>query len=179
MFDADRTSGSDPLMGPVDLDWARNCLRGMSSQSFFKRYHNPALILSLQDGVKTLEDSATLNATLRSSRTGPTKQIGIALIKQRRRASHGRSRRITLGRSGDTDIAVKIATVSKLHLFFEQLESDWVVTDNFSTNGSLLENQRLAGGERYPLKSGDSLMIGPDLVGLFLMPKDMIHYLLT
>ena len=116
MFTTDQPQGDDPLMGPVDLDWARNCLRGMSSQTFFERYTSPALILSLREGVAPFEDSREqMLSTRRSSLSAdPTRQVGVTIIAPKARRRRGPRPRVTLGRSSEVDITIKIATLSKL-----------------------------------------------------------------
>ncbi|MDF1660974.1 MAG: FHA domain-containing protein [Planctomycetota bacterium] len=177
MFASDRPSGNDPLIGPVDLEWARNVLRGMSSQSFLKRYKNPALILSHRQGVKTMDESTNLNLTRRATLRGPTIQAGVTLLAQRNRGVTEVSR-VSMGRSNRADICVKIATISKAHIYFEKIENDWTVLDNESTNGTFLGDQRLDPNDRHILASGDMIYLGPDLGAIFLMPNDLMHYVL-
>jgi hypothetical protein len=177
MFTSDRPTGNDPLIGPVDLEWARNVLRGMSSQSFLKRYRSPALILSHRQGITTMEETSNFNMTRRATLRGPTIQAGVSLITQKKRSPMN-AKQVSMGRSSRSDVCVKIATISKVHLYFEKVEETWTVLDNGSTNGTFLKDQKLNANEPNILASGDMIYLGPDLGAIFLMPNDLMHYVL-
>jgi pSer/pThr/pTyr-binding forkhead associated (FHA) protein len=176
MFASDQPSGNDPLIGPVDLEWARNVLRGMSSHSFLRRYKNPALILSHRQGVRTVDESAKLNMTQQATVRGPTVQAGVSLIAKKRGSLE--AKRVSMGRSGRSDICVKIATISKVHVYFDKLGADWTLVDNNSTNGTFLVDRRIENHDRHILSSGDMIYLGPDLGVIFLLPADLMRYVL-
>lgn len=224
MISFDIPSGNDPLMGPVDLQWARNCLRGMSSESFLRRYNQPALILVIREGATPSDDDDELGGTLvMGSRGEDGETYAISLVTKRPRlnpeqlpsgayrfASPGsgsatvRRRRldlpsgsyrldrglrkptrprhsgqwITLGRSANTDLVLRLATISKLHSIFQEVEGVWTLVDGGSTNGTFLENERLTAGAPAVIRSGATVCFGPDVTGRFLMPRDLISYIL-
>lgn len=168
MFTTDRPTGNDPLVGPVDLDYARNCLRGLSVQSFLARYRRPALLLSLSaTGESPAESQIALVASRGSSRHPTEDEIPF-------------QKPVTLGRSPSADITLRVKTVSSLHASFELIGGDWTLADNGSTNGTFLGDRVLdSSGHRHILASGDTIRLGPDLLAQFLMPPDLVPYLLS
>jgi pSer/pThr/pTyr-binding forkhead associated (FHA) protein len=79
-----------------------------------------------------------------------------------------------IGKGDDCDICVPDARVSKHHCVLEIEEDHCTVKDMNSTNktmlGSLEEPMALIPGVSYPLNHGDTIVVGPDVVCVFLCP---------
>jgi len=82
-------------------------------------------------------------------------------------------RSITFGRALISDLCVASSQVSKFHGWFSRdlRSGDWVVTDNYSTNGTRLNGTRLKPGVANCLRPNDELQIG-NIKGVFL---DCMH----
>jgi pSer/pThr/pTyr-binding forkhead associated (FHA) protein len=74
------------------------------------------------------------------------------------------TRKITIGRGPDTDIALNWdSEVSSVHAELERLGDSWaIVDDGLSRNGTYLNGERVAGRRR--LSEGDMLRLGNTLV---------------
>lgn len=81
----------------------------------------------------------------------------ISLIKSDRNPFSGM---ITVGRARNNDVRINSAQVSKIHCFFHQKEDKWWLEDNSSTNGTLLNDEIVAGKTERPLQSGDEVTFG-------------------
>jgi pSer/pThr/pTyr-binding forkhead associated (FHA) protein len=79
-----------------------------------------------------------------------------------------------IGKGDDCDIYVPDARVSKHHCIIEVGEFDAKIKDLNSTNktmlGSLEEPMALIPAVSYPLNHGDTVVVGPDVVCVFLCP---------
>jgi FHA domain len=91
----------------------------------------------------------------------------VALL--RKRPGHPFPDMIFLGRTRACDLTVDLPTLSKMHAYFTR-SGAWAITDQRSTNGTFLNDQRLAGGQSTPLVDGDRLAFGSDLVLLYRGP---------
>lgn len=69
-------------------------------------------------------------------------------------------RRITIGRTGNNDIVLEDASVSRFHAWIEQVDGAWVVVDAGSRNGSTLAGRRLAPKVPAMLANAQVLRIG-------------------
>jgi pSer/pThr/pTyr-binding forkhead associated (FHA) protein len=96
--------------------------------------------------------------------TGPLKGSTINLI----------SGNNLIGKGDDCDLYVPDERVSKHHCVLEVLEDRCTIKDLHSTNrtmlGSLAEPMTLIPGVTYPLNHGDTIVVGPDVVCVFLCP---------
>ena len=63
----------------------------------------------------------------------------------------------TIGRTPDCDIFLDDVTVSRRHAAVSRNDSDWVLEDLGSLNGTFLNRSRI---EKGPLESGDEVQIG-------------------
>lgn len=73
--------------------------------------------------------------------------------------AHGFGDRITLGRTGNNDVAIQAPDISKYHGFLTQSGALYAYADAGSTYGSFLNGKRLASGERTTLTSHDVLTV--------------------
>jgi pSer/pThr/pTyr-binding forkhead associated (FHA) protein len=71
-------------------------------------------------------------------------------------------RRITLGRTGNNDIEIDAASVSRFHAWFQRDEPDqlWTVVDAGSKNGTEVGGQKLVPKKPAPLVDGSPLKVG-------------------
>ncbi len=69
-------------------------------------------------------------------------------------------RRITIGRTGNNDIVLDEASVSRFHAWLEQVGQEWVVVDAGSRNGTTLAGRKLLAKVPTPLVNGQALRIG-------------------
>lgn len=72
------------------------------------------------------------------------------------------TRRVRIGRETDNDLVVLDEGVSRWHLRLEPNRGSWLVTDLGSSNGTLLNGERLTDVKR--LKNGDLLQIGSAII---------------
>jgi len=85
---------------------------------------------------------------------------GLELLAQdgRRFPLHGLM--VSLGRNPDNNIVLHDTQVSRYHAIIQSQASSWVITDQNSTNGTFLNEQRLAPHQACALKPGDVLRLG-------------------
>ena len=68
---------------------------------------------------------------------------------------------ITVGRTGNTDIAIRELHMSKNHCYFEVYESgEMVIVDTNSTNGTWIKGMKLEEGRPYPVDDGTKIKFG-------------------
>ncbi|MDQ3748129.1 MAG: FHA domain-containing protein [Acidobacteriota bacterium] len=69
--------------------------------------------------------------------------------------------RLSVGRTKENDLWLDDASVSKIHAALVlNSENQLMVADTGSTNGTFINNQRIAYGQATPIKSGDKLKFG-------------------
>ena len=67
---------------------------------------------------------------------------------------------VRLGRATDNDVVVESQRVSRYHSQLRWVESDWLVYDLESTNGTWLDEQRIESGLPLLLRAGARLRLG-------------------
>ncbi len=80
---------------------------------------------------------------------------------------------ISLGRSVNNDITIAVDSVSKVHGYIVPEDGSWSFTDHGSTNGSLLDDEELETGHKYPLQDGKVLQLGLEVFLEFLSPESL------
>jgi len=70
--------------------------------------------------------------------------------------------RARVGRSGDSDVHLADPQASRLHALIQEMDGDYVLTDQGSRNGTFLRGMRLEGPAR--LRDGDLIKIGNTLL---------------
>ncbi len=65
---------------------------------------------------------------------------------------------MTLGRSDENDIVIRVAEVSRRHAILNRQEDRYLLRDLGSTNGTFVDRKRIGG--KYLLKPGDTIMLG-------------------
>lgn len=92
----------------------------------------------------------------------------------------GRSARITLGRTLETDIAVQLPTVSKHHLTFVEKDGRWSVIDEGTVNGTTVDGTPVRPGEARQLRDRDVVGIArPHLLLRFVAPGSVVRHLVA
>lgn len=84
---------------------------------------------------------------------------------------------ITVGRAQNNDVILPFPSVSKLHAYFTHSGSRWSVTDQRSTNGTLVDDRPLPSGGTVELADGARIDFGPDAKAKFLLPESVFGFL--
>jgi len=79
---------------------------------------------------------------------------------------------VMLGRALISDICLASPLISKLHVRFKKEKNGWTVADNFATNGTWLNGQKLSPHDKNYLRPNDELQFG-DARALFLDPSNL------
>src|SRR6185295_19007479 len=67
---------------------------------------------------------------------------------------------VRLGRAADNDVVIDNQRVSRYHAQLRFIESDWLVYDLDSTNGTYLADQPVLPAQPRPLRTGGMLRLG-------------------
>jgi serine/threonine-protein kinase len=70
---------------------------------------------------------------------------------------------ISLGRNPDNSVVLSDGQVSRHHAVIRSQASAWFITDQGSTNGTFVNEQRLSPNTAHPLQVGDVLRLGSQL----------------
>ncbi|MEM6453489.1 MAG: FHA domain-containing protein [Acidobacteriota bacterium] len=167
--------------GFVPYDTLQRRARELGDEAFLRAYPHPALLVTQQgqlprpgdirsaaspdSGVQLLTMSVKSTAIL--SYLG---KVGFVCKRPGNLFAH----LISIGRSIRNDVIISVDTLSKVHGYFVHEDNTWQFNDHGSTNGSLLNNRPLEPGVRLPLKSGDVLVLGPDVALEFLPADDLL-----
>lgn len=84
---------------------------------------------------------------------------------------------ITVGRAGNNDLCFSLSTVSKVHAYFDRAGEAWRITDQKSTNGTYVDERRLAPGGSMPLPDAARIGFGPDVRAKFFTPRALYGFL--
>jgi hypothetical protein len=84
---------------------------------------------------------------------------------------------ITVGRATNNDVCLPLQTVSKLHAYFTKLPTGWRIYDQRATNGTLVDEVRLAPGDSLPVTDGTRIALGPDAKARFYAPEGLFGFL--
>lgn len=89
---------------------------------------------------------------------------------------HHRGGEWVLGRHPASDVTISVRSVSKNHaaIAYSYAANRWAATDLGSTNGTRLNGELLTPGDPRPLKIGDRLHIGPNLIQVVEDDEDTI-----
>lgn len=78
----------------------------------------------------------------------------------------------TIGRADESNLALGVETVSRLHALVAENEGRWFVEDRGSFNGTYLNGNRLQPGVRLPLRHGDRVTVGSEHL-VFSCPSEL------
>src|SRR5581483_6645913 len=78
---------------------------------------------------------------------------------------------VSVGRGREADIAIPLGNVSRIHAHFSfGASGQWTVTDNKSTNGTFVNDQRLETGSSTDVLDGAWIRFGADATVKFYTP---------
>lgn len=169
----------DPLYGPVDLEWIRSQLKSISPKEYLARYNCPGLLLSLKaSNVEKLSAGKISSGdTFQGIQSKEElNRFGLVLITKRPRNTQ-LPLMITVGRSESVDIALNFPTISKLHAFFYKVQSNWVLVDAGSSNGTRVEGKTLKARAPHTLREGHTIDFGFDVSCKFMHAKNLVSFL--
>lgn len=86
---------------------------------------------------------------------------------------------ITVGRAANNDIAFDSPLVSKLHAYFRHDPRGWLLTDQHSTNGTFVGEEKVAPGEAVIVPDGSVLSFGRDVQARFFTPSGFEAFVRT
>ncbi len=85
---------------------------------------------------------------------------------------------ISVGRGREADLAIPLGNVSRVHALFSQHQhASWSVTDNRSTNGTFVNDQKVPPGGTLELPEGAWVRFGGDATVKFFTPLGLFGYL--
>ena len=84
---------------------------------------------------------------------------------------------ITVGRTSNNDISLPLSSVSKLHAYFTRTPTGWTLSDGNATNGTFVEDRRLAPAASVVLTDGVTLGFGPETIATFYFSKGIFEFL--
>ena len=67
---------------------------------------------------------------------------------------------ITIGRASDNSVVIDNKLASRHHAMIQRIKDDYYLKDLDSTNGTLLNGQKIQSGKYFKLHSGDKITIG-------------------
>jgi pSer/pThr/pTyr-binding forkhead associated (FHA) protein len=68
--------------------------------------------------------------------------------------------KITIGRASDNNVVIDSKLASRYHAFIQKIKDDYYVKDLESTNGTLLNGQKIPGDKYVKLNPSDTITIG-------------------
>ncbi len=159
---------------PQDLEAYANEARGLAQEKFVKRRPYPFLVYQQSN----LWDRTLLLAAAAGG-GGETRVVrydivdgGMSFVSPiRKRIDEGTD--IFLGRLPGNDLVVPVASISGRHAAFRAPTDDseqWSIIDLGSTNGTFLNDEKLASQKPTPIPDGDYLRLGGNLIAWFLSP---------
>ena len=80
---------------------------------------------------------------------------------------------VSVGRASNNDLVVSVENISKFHAYFSCDGGRWSLTDYRSTNGTLLNGERLDPQAARPVADGDIVEFGDQIKLRFLLPESL------
>jgi len=85
---------------------------------------------------------------------------------------------VSIGRGREADIVIPLGNVSRVHALFSLgLVGTWSVTDNRSTNGTFVNDQKIQTGGMTDVPDGAWVRFGADATVKFFTPLGLFGYL--
>jgi len=128
----------------------------------FRRRH-PSPVLIVTGKAAELVESRTSREVTKVARPATEQVKDMALMSRVFpivKAAYSPRGPVLLGRTADNDVAIPEYSISKRHCFFEFQPGKVLVCDCGSTNGTIVNEQRLEAKTPSQLKSGDTITLG-------------------
>lgn len=84
---------------------------------------------------------------------------------------------LTIGRGPDNDVTIHSKRVSKCHAMLVRPTDRWMISDNHSTNGTIIHGERIEADKPHPLGSGCEVNFGHGVSLNFVETGDMHNVL--
>jgi len=106
--------------------------------------------------------------------------LGARVMEIKKRKSITNPDMVTIGRSPENDIVLYNRLVSKSHAYLDLGASDEAIflVDNYSTNGTFINNIELSPTGNYQLANGDEISFGPETKVVYFSPE-LFHSLIS
>jgi hypothetical protein len=170
--------------------------RALSKERFVARYPHPFLVMI---GMSNEIDSSMAEPFYNTVVSVPNQQELAAISKGRMLApeaivfrvtkrtnanaapGNGRSASVVMvGRAHNADVVIPAGVVSKSHFYIAPRpfkEDEFTLSDNGSTNGTKINDEEVPRHTTHPLRSGDKITLGSDVVLRFLHAADFFDKL--
>lgn len=124
----------------------------------------------------TLSIDQEIEETLPHGREFPLVPSELEVYPLTKKAGASFPDRITIGRTGNNDVVIADASVSRLHAYVRRDGAEWLVADAGSKNGSWLDGDPLVARKERPLPSRAVLRLG-DVDFTFYLAEDLFDAL--
>lgn len=135
-------------------------------EEFIEKYNHPFFIsfvesMSTDPEKKILSsDSAikSLNELVKSETKAQNNEVidVIPVVKTKK----NNEEYITIGRIESQDIFIDDLSISKLHAYLQLVDNKYLITDNNSTNGTVLNGLKLSANVQNNIKDQDKVLFG-------------------
>lgn len=152
---------------------------GFDEQSFLERYPHPFLVTSK----KTLQSAKTQLSSSDENYKGFSTMLSKGKAEEGLQGdwviplqsqSRGEMQMVNLGRTPNNEISLPFPVISKFHCCFMIYgPKDAYIIDGGSTNGTFINDTKLEGSQKQPLKSGDLVRFGTQMEFEFYFPEDL------
>jgi hypothetical protein len=164
----------------VNLDALAQATRDLDEAGFLAKFPLPALIFKPPQGDTNpgpdLETDQYALPGPGGTPPKPRETMGTSIVLFLR--SQKGEPFVSIGRGREADIALPLGNVSRVHaLFSAGADGHWSVTDNRSTNGTFLNDQRLPTGATSDILDGAWIRFGADAIVKFYTPLGLYGYL--
>lgn len=170
---------------PHDIDPYRAESQSIARAAFQRKRPYPFLIYARS---KLWDPTLLAKRPKDGSWGGDTKLVSYEFVEGgwtflhpvRKRQTDPASPTIVAGRAISNDLILPVASVSSRHCFFMPPQPEqplWTVTDLGSSNGTWLNEDKLTPHDATPVKDGEYLRLGGNLIAWFVYPGRM-HTLL-
>jgi len=162
-----------PIESPVGplptVDEIRAELRATAFADLERRHAHPAMVV-----MGPADDWGPSTWTRPEGFDPPTVMLPPVLVSLAPRGVTGT--RVTFGRLPPCDVILPFRQLSRMHVCFHRVPEGWLVEDDGSRNGTILDGKQIPAGVPVPLRSGGKLRFG-DVVAVFLLPYALQDYL--
>lgn len=128
----------------------------------FKGRHRAPVLIVLGKTAELIGEPAGREKTMAalSSPEGVTQMALVDRVFAIEKAPHSPRGPIVLGRSGETDVSIPEYSISKRHCLFEFEPEGIKISDCGSTNGTIVDDERVPAGEQRLVKDGTKISLG-------------------